>query len=64
MAAMTLSLAHLDAHNRRTATNFLAHQRLSDRAMRDRVLQIMDLMRDSKQTFGHGERRQVDSSAT
>ncbi|KAK9427503.1 hypothetical protein V1505DRAFT_35079 [Lipomyces doorenjongii] len=46
LAAMTLSLAHLDAHYHRNATNFLAHQRLSDRAMLDQALERMDVMRD------------------
>ncbi|KAK9234316.1 hypothetical protein V1525DRAFT_438926 [Lipomyces kononenkoae] len=46
LAAMTLSLAHLDAHYHRNATNFLAHQRLSDRAMLDQALEKMDVMRD------------------
>ncbi|KAH8693638.1 hypothetical protein BGW36DRAFT_429679 [Talaromyces proteolyticus] len=46
LAAMTLSLAHLDAHYHRNATNFLAHQRLSDRAMLDQTLERMDVMRD------------------
>jgi Fungal specific transcription factor domain len=46
LAAMTLSLAHLDAHYHRNATNFLAHQRLSDRALLDQALERMDAMRD------------------
>ena len=46
LAAMTLSLAHLDAHYHRNATNFLAHQRLSDRAMLDQALDRMDVIRD------------------
>ncbi|KAK9351842.1 hypothetical protein V1523DRAFT_415619 [Lipomyces doorenjongii] len=46
LAAMTLSLAHLDAHYHQNATNFLAHQRLSDRAMLDQALERMDVMRD------------------
>ncbi|KAK9366802.1 hypothetical protein V1509DRAFT_217584 [Lipomyces kononenkoae] len=46
LAAMTLSLAHLDAHYHRNATSFLAHQRLSDRAMLDQALERMDVMRD------------------
>lgn len=46
-ASMTLLLAHLDSHNHHTTTNFLAHQRLSDRAVLDQVLERMDLMRDN-----------------
>ncbi|OKL63480.1 hypothetical protein UA08_01964 [Talaromyces atroroseus] len=46
LAAMTLSLAHLDSHYHRNATNFLAHQRLSDRAMLNQALERMDVMRD------------------
>ncbi|KAI1473099.1 uncharacterized protein F4812DRAFT_39322 [Daldinia caldariorum] len=42
LAAMTLLLAHLDAHHRREATNFLAHQRLGDRAMLEEALEKMD----------------------
>ncbi|KAJ5720910.1 uncharacterized protein N7483_008844 [Penicillium malachiteum] len=42
LAAMTILLSHLDAH--REATNFLAHQRLSDRAMLGQVLDLMDLV--------------------
>lgn len=38
LAAMTLLLAHLDAHHHRASTNFLAHQRLSDHAMLDQAL--------------------------
>ena len=44
LAAMTLLLAHLDAQYHRKATNFLAHQRLSDRAILDQVLERMDVM--------------------
>ena len=44
LAAMTLLLAHLDAHHHREATNFLAHQRLSDRAMLDQALERMDII--------------------
>ena len=44
LAAMTLLLAHLDAHHHREATNFLAHQRLSDRAMLDQALERMDVI--------------------
>ncbi|KAK9384416.1 hypothetical protein V1515DRAFT_372196 [Lipomyces mesembrius] len=46
---MTLSLAHLNAHYYRNATNFLAHQRLSDRAMLDQALERMDVMRDDNE---------------
>ena len=42
LAAMTLSLAHLDSHYHRTTTNFLAHQRSSDRAILDQALETMD----------------------
>ncbi|KAK6076312.1 C6 zinc finger domain-containing protein [Seiridium cupressi] len=41
LAAMTLLLAHLDAHQHGEATNFLAHQRPSDRAMLDQALDQM-----------------------
>lgn len=53
-AALILLLAHLDGHRRRYATqtvdssnirgdlNFLAHQRLSDRAMMEQVVENMD----------------------
>ncbi|KAF2690143.1 C6 zinc finger domain protein [Lentithecium fluviatile CBS 122367] len=44
LAAMTLLLAHLDTHHHREATNFLAHQRLSDRAMLDQALERMDVI--------------------
>lgn len=44
LAAMTVLLAHLDAQYHREATNFLAHQRLSDRAMLDQALERMDVM--------------------
>jgi len=44
LAAMTLLLAHLDVHQRRGAPSFLAHQRLSDRAMLDQALERMDVM--------------------
>ncbi|KAH6887049.1 C6 zinc finger domain protein [Thelonectria olida] len=46
LAAMTLLLAHLDAHHHRQAINVLAHQRLSDRAMLDQALERMDVMSD------------------
>ncbi|KAH6855967.1 hypothetical protein B0I37DRAFT_366212 [Chaetomium sp. MPI-CAGE-AT-0009] len=45
LAAMTLLLAHFDAHHHREATNMLAHQRLSDRAMLEQVLERMDVTR-------------------
>ena len=44
LASMTLLLAHLDTHHHREATNFLAHQRLSDRAMLHQALERMDLI--------------------
>jgi hypothetical protein len=44
LAAMTLLLAHLDAHHHRQITNVLAHQRLSDRAMLDQALGLMHVM--------------------
>lgn len=44
LAAMTLLLAHLDAHHHREITNFLAHQRLSDRAMLNQALERMDVI--------------------
>jgi hypothetical protein len=48
LAAMTLLLAHLDAHHHRDgyrqATNILAHQRLTDRAMLDEALEPMHVM--------------------
>ncbi|KAJ5114718.1 hypothetical protein NUU61_000477 [Penicillium alfredii] len=42
LAAMTILLTYLDAH--REATNFLAHQRLGDRATLEQVLDLMDLV--------------------
>lgn len=42
LAAMTLLLAHLDTHQQ--ATNFNAHQRFSDRAMLEQVLERMDII--------------------
>jgi hypothetical protein len=42
MAATTLLLAHFDSHLLRRTNNFLAHQRLGDRAMMEQVLDIMD----------------------
>ncbi|KAF4214211.1 hypothetical protein CNMCM5878_009545 [Aspergillus fumigatiaffinis] len=44
LAAMTLLLAHLDAHHHRKATNILAHQRLSDRAILEQALERMDVI--------------------
>ncbi|KAL5360634.1 hypothetical protein BJX96DRAFT_175485 [Aspergillus floccosus] len=46
LAAMTLLLAHLDSHHHRggMATNCLAHQRLSDRAMLDQALERLDVI--------------------
>ncbi|KAH7121430.1 C6 zinc finger domain-containing protein [Dactylonectria macrodidyma] len=41
ISAMTLVIAHLDGHRRKGA-NVLAHQRNSDRAMMDQVLDNMD----------------------
>ncbi len=43
LAAMTLLLTHLDAQYHQEATNFLAHQRLSDGAILDQVLERMDV---------------------
>ncbi|KAI1386034.1 uncharacterized protein F4822DRAFT_360787 [Hypoxylon trugodes] len=43
MAAMTLILAHLDSHRQFSrASNFLAHQYLSDRAMMEQVQETME----------------------
>lgn len=42
MAATTLLLAHFDSQLHRKANSFLAHQRLSDRAMIEQVLETMD----------------------
>lgn len=47
LAAMTLLLAHLYAHHHREATNILAHQRLSDRAMLDQALERMDVIKNT-----------------
>ncbi|KAL4778458.1 hypothetical protein BJX76DRAFT_362717 [Aspergillus varians] len=44
LAAMTLLLAHLDAHHHRGVTNPLAHQRLSDRATLDQTVERMDVI--------------------
>lgn len=46
LAAMTLLLAHIDAHHHQEATNFLAHQRLSDRALLDQTLERMNVISD------------------
>lgn len=43
LAATTLLLAHLDAHHR-DEINFLAHQRLSDRAMLEQVIESMTVI--------------------
>ncbi|KAK0720100.1 hypothetical protein B0H67DRAFT_176248 [Lasiosphaeris hirsuta] len=42
MGAMTLLLAHLDGHRRTGGDNVLRHQRLSDRAMVEEVLEGME----------------------
>lgn len=44
MAALTLLLAHLDSHCHRAPHNFLAHQRLGDRAILTQVLENMELL--------------------
>lgn len=44
LAAMTLLLAHLDAHYNRNKTILLAHQRFSDRAILNEALERMDIM--------------------
>ncbi|KAI1800296.1 hypothetical protein F4811DRAFT_564885 [Daldinia bambusicola] len=63
LAAITLLLAHLDAHHRREATNFLAHQRLGDRAMLEEALEKMDavtkLSKDSVTEKGAGLMRRL-----
>ena len=41
-AAMALLLAHLDSHHHGEADNFLAHQRLSDRAMVERIMESIE----------------------
>jgi hypothetical protein len=41
-ASMTLLLAHLDSHHHQDADNYLAHQRLSDRAMVEKVLEAIE----------------------
>lgn len=52
LAAMTLLLAHLDGHRHQETTNFLAHQRLSDRALLEQALDRMDTISDvNKDTF-------------
>ncbi|KAK0727822.1 hypothetical protein B0T26DRAFT_639666 [Lasiosphaeria miniovina] len=42
VGAMTLLLAHLYGHRQRVGENILAHQRLSDRAIMEEVLERMD----------------------
>lgn len=42
MAALTLLLAHLHSHRVPAGDNFLAHQRVSDRAMMEEVLENME----------------------
>lgn len=44
LAAMALLLGHLDAHNGQQPASFLAHQRLSDRAVLDQALERMDAL--------------------
>ncbi len=44
LAAMTLLLAHVDAYHHRQSINFLAHQRLGDRAMLEQALEKMDVI--------------------
>ncbi|KAH8881956.1 hypothetical protein GQ53DRAFT_464881 [Thozetella sp. PMI_491] len=45
LASLTLLLAHIDGHSAATPSdNVLAHQRLSDRAMMEQVLDNMDMM--------------------
>lgn len=41
-AAMTLILAHIDGHRQPFGDNMLSHQRLSDRAMMEEVLESME----------------------
>lgn len=45
MAGMMLLLAHLDTHHHRETINFLAHQRLGDRALLGQALERMDVIR-------------------
>ncbi|KAH8904900.1 hypothetical protein BR93DRAFT_945897 [Coniochaeta sp. PMI_546] len=47
LAGMALLLAHLDSHRHRDATNFLNHQRLSDRAILDQALERMVVISDA-----------------
>ncbi|KAI1264655.1 hypothetical protein F5Y18DRAFT_76142 [Xylariaceae sp. FL1019] len=42
IASMTLLLAHLDTHHHPDNPNYLAHHRLSDRALLDQALERMD----------------------
>jgi hypothetical protein len=44
LAAMTLLLAHINAYHHNQTLNFLAHQRLSDRAMLEQALEKMDVI--------------------
>ena len=44
LSAMTLILAHLGGQDHQEVTNFLAHQRLSYRAVLDQVLEKMDVI--------------------
>ncbi len=44
-ASMTLLLAHIDSHHHQEVGNYLAHQRLSDRAMTEKVLETMEKMK-------------------
>ncbi|KAK5654930.1 hypothetical protein OQA88_6686 [Cercophora sp. LCS_1] len=44
MAAMTLVLAHLNSHRHPKGENLLGHQRMSDQAMMDEVLESMELI--------------------
>ena len=42
MGSMTLLLAHLDAHRQQSCDSLLTHQRMSDRAMMEEVLENME----------------------
>ncbi|GIJ86401.1 hypothetical protein Asppvi_005289 [Aspergillus pseudoviridinutans] len=55
LAAMTLLLAHLDAHHHREATNILAHQRLSDRAILEQALERMDVISNANKDIITGK---------
>ena len=55
LAAMTLLLAHLDAHYHREAINTLAHQRLSDRALLGQALEIMDVINNGNKDVINGK---------